>query len=492
MSRRSLVAAATGAAALAAAATMAALAPWRADTRVVVLEPGRHAAMTIDEPTLVRAEPGAVVDGGIVIASDGVRLQGVSVQGGSSGITVRDADDVVIEDVTVAGSTLHGIEVVDSAATISGCQVTGLTHAYGQGIEIRNSNGRARSAVRGCRVEGGREGIVTHVSRVEVRDNVITATTNRALAITEMSEAIVAGNHVHGVTGVALYCGDMSRCDFRSNRVRDVDADPSGVRGRSGQSAVGWYHSTVRFHGNDFDGAVDVYHHSVTTSSSPLSRWPAGWSGALPAAWLVPATVAGLFLLRLLLGPALRPLGRHLAQRPAPARRWRLGRDLLITTGVAQLLHVGEHVVQVVQTHVFEGESRSGVAGARFDVEWLHFGFNTAVLAGLVGGVWIGRHHLARHFAPAMAWLVAAAAVQAWHVAEHVARVAQHVQRGISPAPGIIGDDFGLVWFHFAINVPVMAGLAVGLACIGGPAARRLLTGRARQPIGRPAPSPAG
>ncbi len=451
---------------------------------VVELAPGRHEAFTVDRPAVIRAAEGATVAGGVAIRSDDVTLDGLAVEGGETGINVRDSGGVALRDVTVERA-VFGIDANDASVAITGCAVTGVPTDMGQGIEIRNSNGRARSRVEGCRVEGGREGIVSHVSRVEIRGNEVTGTAMRGIAVTEMSEGLVEGNTVRGGVGTGLFCGDMSHCEIRGNRVSGIAADPAGIRSRSGQGLVAWYYATLRAHDNDFDvtadPAVDVYHGSVEVERFPLSHWPPGWRGALPALGVIAIALGALGALAVLARPLVAAVRRR-GPTAVAARRPRatLGRDLLITTGVVQALHVGEHVVQVFQVHVADAADRQGLAGQHFDTEWLHLGFNGVVLAGMAAGTWLARHELARLAGGALHWLLAAAAVQTWHVAEHVVRVVQYLATGVSPAPGIVGDDLGLVWFHFGINVPVFAGLLIAgaVAAKAGSARRPAPTSR--------------
>lgn len=436
---------------------------------VVELPAGRHADVVITSPTVLRAAPGTVVEGPLEVRSDDVRLEGVVVEGGDVGISVREADGVVLDGVTVRG-TPFGIDANDAQVTVRDCAVTGTGAEHGQAIEIRNSNGRSRSSVTGCTVAAAAEGIVSHVSRVEFRDNDVRDTGMRGIAVTEMSEGVVEGNRVRDAVGSGIYCGDMSHCEVTGNHVAAIAPNPHGIRSQSGTAVVAWYYSTIRVHGNDLDVAadrpIDVYSGSVEVERFPLSHWPRGWQGAaFPGLWVTLLAIAVVMALRVLVGPGARRLTARWSSEPAPsASRASLGRDLLITTFVVQVLHVGEHVVQVWQVYAADAEARKGLAGQWFDTEWLHLGFNGVVLGGLVAGAWLYRHELARRFGSLVAWLLAATVVQSWHVAEHVVRVYQYLQTGVSPAPGVIGDDLGLVWFHFGINVSVIAGIVVVLA----------------------------
>jgi nitrous oxidase accessory protein NosD len=433
----------------------------------VVLGAGRHQAFTLDATRTVRALPGAVVSGGVVVRADGARLEDLHVVGGESGIRVDGARDVLITGAVIEGSTWHGIEVVAGTATIRDCRISGLASPLAQGIEIRNGNGLGRSHVQRCVVEGGQEGIVSHVGRVEVRDNDVSGTTMRGIAITEMSEGLVEANDVDAAVGTGLFCGDMSHCEVRENRVRDVAPDPAGIRSRGGQSLVAWYYSTLRARGNDFDSSnvagetIGVYHGSVTTDRFPLSHWPAGWRGALPGAWVTGIALAALAAIRSVLHPVSAALRRRWTkQRPVPGVAV-LGAWAFAVTAVVQLFHFAEHGVQVHQVYVADAEIRTGIVGARFDTEWIHLGFNATVLVGTVVGIALTRAELVGRLRRVLPWLLVGTVIQGWHVVEHVARVLQHLDTGVSPAPGIFGDDIGLVWFHYAINVPITAALAL-------------------------------
>ena len=442
---------------------------------VVELGEGRHAPFTLDVAATVRGRPGAVVGGGVRVTADGARLEGLEVVGGEGGVLV-EADHVELDRVVVRGAELHGIEVVEGSATITGCGVSGLTSPWAQGVEIRNALTRPRTVVSGCTVEGGQEGIVSHVSRVEVLDNHVSATTLRGIAVTEMSEGLVEGNTVTGVIGVGLYCGDMSHCELRHNRVSDVAANVNGVRSQAGQAVVAWFHSTMRLSGNHLDVAaaepVETLQGSVVVDRFPLSVWPPGWRGALPAVAVAAAAVLVLALVRAAVGPLVRARDRRLARTtgtvvdPGPRRRLPRAVAGLLAAGLAvQAFHMLEHVVQVWQTEVAQAEHRSGLLGRAVDVEWAHLLLNVAVLAFVVA-VWSTGRSLRLLTGAGAAWLLAALVVQSYHVVEHVAKVVQHTSLGLRVAPGLLGGHLGLVWFHFAVNLAVLVGTAAGVAAL--------------------------
>ncbi len=462
---------------------------------LVELGEGRHAPFTLEVPATVRGRDGAVLGGGVLVAADGARLEGLEVVGGEGGVLV-EADHVVLDRVVVRGAELHGIEVVDGSATITDCRVSGLTSPWAQGIEIRNALTRPRTVVSGCTVEGGQEGIVSHVARLEVLDNSVTGTTLRGIAVTEMSEGLVEGNTVAGVTGVGLYCGDMSHCELRHNRVSDVAANDNGVRSQAGQAVVAWFHSTMRLTGNQLDVAaaepVETLQGSVVVDRFPLSVWPPGWRGALPALAVAAVAVLLLALVRAAVGPLVRARDRRLVRAsgtevgPEPRRRLPRAVAALLAAGFAvQAFHMVEHVVQVWQTYVAQAEHRSGLLGRGVDVEWAHLLLNLAVLAFVVA-VWSTGRSLRLLTGAGAAWFLAALVVQSYHVVEHVAKVVQHTSLGLRVAPGLVGGHVGLVWFHFAVNLAVLVGTAVGLVAVVA-AARRARGGR---PSASPAPGP--
>ena len=141
-----------------------------------------------------------------------------------------------------------------------------------------------------------------------------------------------------------------------------------------------------------------------------------------------------------------------------------------------------EHVVQVIQINVQDAEVRRGLAGAAFDTEWVHFGYNLAVLLFLV---WAWRMTAKmdsawRRAAAAYGFVLSALVIQTYHLAEHIAKILQRVTSGLDPAPGLIGDQFGLVWFHFGINLAVYAGFVIAVVPLIGPTVREVVAPRPR------------
>ncbi len=122
---------------------------------------------------------------------------------------------------------------------------------------------------------------------------------------------------------------------------------------------------------------------------------------------------------------------------------------------VIQAAHVVEHVAQVVQKFVLGYTVAPGFLGSVFDLEWVHFTFNTALeLALIVIFVWWRRSNLGR--VPLI--LTAAVLFQGYHAFEHVVKMYQYYALGITVAPkGILGYIFPLIWLHFSLNLITLA-----------------------------------
>ena len=221
----------------------------RAAQPPAVLLSGTHGRLVVTRPETIVGD-GAVVRGGILVRADDVTIRNISVVGGDNGIDVERARNVRLERVRVAGARLDGIHVRDATVIVRDCVVeTGSLN--GQGIDISFAMAAGMSAVRGCRIVGGRDGIVTHVAMVEVHGNHVTATRGRAIAITEMSLGTVASNRVGGALGVGILCSDSSECRIERNVVAPVRPDlASGDLTRMGYGIEAHYNALAHLRGN--------------------------------------------------------------------------------------------------------------------------------------------------------------------------------------------------------------------------------------------------
>lgn len=439
---------------------------------IVVIEPGRHSGnVVVDRPVTITGLAGASLvstdfDSPVIsVLAGGTAVENLELVGGSSGLVVREADGVVVRDLRISGSDLHGIEVVDASAHISGARISDMRHPMAQGIEVRNSDGRPDTVVESSTVTGGQEGIVSHVSEVVFRDNVVRETTMRGITITEMSDGVVAGNTITDATGAGLYCGDMSRCEFSDNDIAPVAADSAG-RPTEGWGLVVTYHAVASTDDDRLSGESGPLFTSTAgrvREDSPLDP------RATPATWL--PVVAGAALALSVVG-VLYLLGRRLAPRlrPTPGRELTLVKPgaltALVLTGLGiQTFHMAEHALQVFRVRIDQIPSRGGIVGPVVEAEWIHFLYNLFVVAA-IGLIAVGR---ARGWRPrgrvdvGDRLLVAGLAIQSYHAIEHSAKLVQHLTGGAKVNPGFAGEIVDLVLFHFSINLAVYVAL-VGAA----------------------------
>ena len=226
---------------------------------VLHLRPGLYVGpVTIRKP-LTLVGPATIVGGPdlptVTIAASGVSLSQVSVNGGEVGILVTRSTRVNLEDIRVSGVFRRGIDIVLSSVQLHNCEVTDLVSPYAWGIDVVNSMGSNRppSTIQGCRVSGGQEGIVAHASMVFIRDNEVSKTALRGIAVTEMSEGNVDHNRIEDVRGTGLFCGDRSFCNLRSNTVIGALARPDVLADwGAGYGAVVLFGADAYFEGNDF------------------------------------------------------------------------------------------------------------------------------------------------------------------------------------------------------------------------------------------------
>jgi Right handed beta helix region len=139
--------------------------------------------------------------------------------------------------------------------------------------------------------------------------------------------------------------------------------------------------------------------------------------------------------------------------------------------------HEAEHVAQIVQKDAaLEGCPRNcrGLLGFIFDVEWIHFLYNSSLWLALVG-LWLGyrmwRPEWRRAALAAWTALTAGIVFQGYHVVEHVAKMEQWFANGrVSPTPGLLGQllpaphhtNFALIELHFVFNTAVFLCVVIG------------------------------
>ena len=177
-------------------------------------------------------------------------IRNITVVGGENGIDVESARRVELDDVRVLGATLDGIHVRFSQVMIRDCSVA-LTGPYAQGIDISYSGCQGMSAVEGCDVSGGSEGIVTHSSNVMVSGNRVHGTSLRGITMIEMSMGEVADNNVSGSASASGSTAATTRC-ARSSRTSSPGrrSDRSGDRARVGVGIEANYYALAHLDDN--------------------------------------------------------------------------------------------------------------------------------------------------------------------------------------------------------------------------------------------------
>lgn len=226
---------------------------WAQLPPTVHLAAGVHQGpLEITERQVLAGEPGAIVEGGIIVRADGVTIRDIAVVGGENGIEIDGVDDVTLERVTVSGAPRDGIHVRRAAVTIRDCYVDSTESLFGQGIDISFAFDKGPSSVEGCTVVGGQEGIVTHFAHARIARNRVARTTLRAISMTEMSMGTIEHNEVRDAHGVGIFCNDHSMCEIERNMVVETTPDhASGDRRRLGLGVLVSSHSEARMHGND-------------------------------------------------------------------------------------------------------------------------------------------------------------------------------------------------------------------------------------------------
>ena len=83
--------------------------------------------------------------------------------------------------------------------------------------------------VEGCTVVGGQQGIVVDSALVTVMGNHVSATTQQAITMTEMSMGMIEQNEVAGAFGAGIACVDQSECMIERNRVSGTRPHPDAA-----------------------------------------------------------------------------------------------------------------------------------------------------------------------------------------------------------------------------------------------------------------------
>jgi len=232
---------------------------WTIRPPTIHLAAGVHnGPLVLDRPQRLVGEPGTVVRGGIVVTSDDVHVRDLTVFGGAHGIEVRDSQSVVLERVRIGGATMDGISARRSSVKISDCRIDTPRTAAAQGIDISFAMTLPPSKVERCRVRGGAEGIVSHLATVVIRDNEVSGTSLRGIAVTEMSMGEVDDNRVRDAVGVAIFCGDYSHCTITDNAVSGTTPDPSGNPTRNGFGILSYFGSVATVGGNNTNVAAFI------------------------------------------------------------------------------------------------------------------------------------------------------------------------------------------------------------------------------------------
>jgi hypothetical protein len=216
----------------------------------VTLSSGIHRGpIVITHSQVLTGKPGAVVRGGIIVRASDVTIRNLTVLGGTNGIDVQYARRVKIENVRVAGAQLDGIHVLFGQVMVHDCAIVSSS-PYAQAVDISYSMDWGMSAVEGCDVSGGQEGIVTHSSMVMVSGNHVHGTHLRGITMTEMSMGDVSRNTVTGTTGVGVYCGDHSECEIARNVVEGTRSAGTDDLGQAGIGIEAKYYAVAKLDRN--------------------------------------------------------------------------------------------------------------------------------------------------------------------------------------------------------------------------------------------------
>ncbi len=211
--------------------------------------PTVHLHGVVQGPLVIRHAQtlvGGVVKGGILIRADHVTLRDVTVEGGENGIDVLDSSHVMLDGVRVVGVTMDAIHVRRSSVMIDDCTISSPGGPWVQGIDISFNMDKQMSMVNGCTIVGVREGIVTHMTMVDVTHNKIGDTAMRAINMGEMSMGSIEHNQVLGAHGIGIFCVDHSECTIEHNTITGTTRDPNGDPARAGVAIEAHFFAKAR------------------------------------------------------------------------------------------------------------------------------------------------------------------------------------------------------------------------------------------------------
>ncbi len=125
-----------------------------------------------------------------------------------------------------------------------------------------------------------------------------------------------------------------------------------------------------------------------------------------------------------------------------------------------QSAHMAEHVAQVTQKFILGWSKAPGLLGAIFDLEWVHFLYNSSLQVAILTILIFWRRNIRE---PLPFAVTAAAIFQGYHTVEHIVKMYQYYALGITIGPkGILGYFIPLIWLHFFFNLITLA-LIIGM-----------------------------
>lgn len=221
------------------------------DGATITVAPGRYEeSVSIDRPLRLVADPGSVEIVGVagvpvisINGTTGVTIQGLDIIGGVTGVAVIDSTDIVISNNRIVDSTHRGVDVVYSAATVTGNEIRPAAGPYVIGIRLANAVSLPESMISGNVVQyADGYGIAVNFANATVDGNDVIGGERAGIAINEMSLGTVLGNTVSDASRYGILVHDMSHAVVSDNVISGAD-EPIKLT----------YHSTVELSGNETD-----------------------------------------------------------------------------------------------------------------------------------------------------------------------------------------------------------------------------------------------